>query len=570
MQQDNNNIENKLRQLDGQQLPDLSHMDEHWQKMQAMLQPNAPASKWSVNNKGKLIGGGIAGIAIIVLCFLGYQKFNTNKNFNKKNNQTEITKADDLSDTTTKIKADTIVKLVVSNVELNKYSYLNRPIAITTYDNGIVDPPPIDSSVKSSSVPENKIERVSLLDELKNQLAKEPQLFIINNTKDTLLTATEGTAVLIPANSLGGGTEVEVRLTEYYKRSDIIENYLSTTSNGDQLVTGGMIHITATYKGSEVKVNNNLPLTLFMPDTSSINMTGMELFNGDKKDNTLNWIAQGRNFSRTQLVNEVRVLNVTDQPYKTKQKRKGEIGYFVTGDSLKMTKAALKKMLKQKYGYYKVKLRSNIKNLFKNENGDRAFDHQYGENIGDSMWVEKGYADKYKLQATASRQIVRKIGSLFNGVNDNGITSAIQNKFNGGLVLPGNNQSAQIIKNIQEKYHLNITQLGWINCDRFYYDSRKKIPYYTDLGDDAQNYYTMLVFDNINSMIAGEYSGSKVVFRNIPVGEPVKIISIGINKEGEKVYSVTTAVTSEQELKGIKYELASVEDIKRSLSKLDQ
>ncbi|MEI9957198.1 MAG: hypothetical protein WDM90_13055 [Ferruginibacter sp.] len=40
MQQDNNHIENKLRQLENQQLPDLSAMDAHWQQMQAALAPN--------------------------------------------------------------------------------------------------------------------------------------------------------------------------------------------------------------------------------------------------------------------------------------------------------------------------------------------------------------------------------------------------------------------------------------------------------------------------------------------------------------------------------------------------
>lgn len=567
MQQDNNNTENKLRQLDSQQLPDLSHMDEHWQKMQAMLQPNAPASKWSLNNKGKLIGGSIIGIVIFVLCFLGYQKFNADKSVNNIQAQPKIIVVDKLTDTGSSIKNDTTIISLLPPPPVDGMPGVKTWVNYAHRDDDNVIYGIGDTVSTPNPLIKNRADNILLLDQLKKQLTKEPQLFIINNSRDTLLAAAEGTAILIPANSLGGGTEVEVRLTEYYKRSDIIANQLSTTSNGDQLVTGGMIHITATYKGNEIKVNNNLPLTLFMPDTSSINMTGMELFNGDKNDKSINWVPQNRNFSRTALITQVRVLNITDQPYKTKQKPKGEIGYFITGDSLKMTKAELKKMLKEKYGYYKIKLRSNIKNLFKNDNGDRAFDHQYGENIGDSIWVEKGYADKYKLQGTATRQIIRKTSS--DGLWNNGVTNAIQNKLNGGLVLPGNDQSAIIIKNISEKYHLNITQLGWINCDRFYYDSRKKIPYYTDLGDDAQNYYTMLVFDNINSMIAGEYTGSKVVFRNIPVGEPVKIISIGINKEGEKVYSVTAAVTSEQEVKSIQYELASLEEIKRSLGKLD-
>ena len=49
MQQDNNDIENKLRQLENQQLPDLSNMDKHWQATQQLLKDSeSPSEKNSV------------------------------------------------------------------------------------------------------------------------------------------------------------------------------------------------------------------------------------------------------------------------------------------------------------------------------------------------------------------------------------------------------------------------------------------------------------------------------------------------------------------------------------------
>lgn len=62
----------------------------------------------------------------------------------------------------------------------------------------------------------------------------------------------------------------------------------------------------------------------------------------------------------------------------------------------------------------------------------------------------------------------------------------------------------------------------------------------------------------------------KWLSQNIPIGEPVKIISIGISKQGETVYSVTHTTTSEQELKGLQFQTTSVPDLKASLSKLDK
>ena len=49
MQQDKNNIENKLRQLENQQLPDLSQMDGHWKAMGQLLSPGADVPKVSGN-----------------------------------------------------------------------------------------------------------------------------------------------------------------------------------------------------------------------------------------------------------------------------------------------------------------------------------------------------------------------------------------------------------------------------------------------------------------------------------------------------------------------------------------
>ena len=83
------------------------------------------------------------------------------------------------------------------------------------------------------------------------------------------------------------------------------------------------------------------------------------------------------------------------------------------------------------------------------------------------------------------------------------------------------------------------------------------------------NYYTMLVFDKLNSMMTGFVNGNEVAFQNIPLGEPVKVISIGINKKGETIYSVTHTTTSEEVLKGLQFQTTSAPDLKASLSKID-
>ena len=70
-------------------------------------------------------------------------------------------------------------------------------------------------------------------------------------SRDTVIEASEGTTMEIPANAFViKGTEelaknVNLQLSEYYSTSDILLANLSTTSNGHMLETAGMLHITA-------------------------------------------------------------------------------------------------------------------------------------------------------------------------------------------------------------------------------------------------------------------------------------------------------------------------------------
>ena len=67
MQQYNNDIENKLRQLENQQLPDLSAMDAHWKEMQTMLSPSIVVPrKNNLLKKYLLAAVSIAAVGLII------------------------------------------------------------------------------------------------------------------------------------------------------------------------------------------------------------------------------------------------------------------------------------------------------------------------------------------------------------------------------------------------------------------------------------------------------------------------------------------------------------------------
>jgi hypothetical protein len=69
MQQDNNHIENKLRQLENQQLPDLSAMDVHWKEMKNLVQSYLPKAKPLIpKNIFWMIGAAcLVGVVLLIL-----------------------------------------------------------------------------------------------------------------------------------------------------------------------------------------------------------------------------------------------------------------------------------------------------------------------------------------------------------------------------------------------------------------------------------------------------------------------------------------------------------------------
>ena len=72
-----NDIDKKLKQLEQQSLPDLSHQDEHWKKMQGLIDQN-PSDRKSFSDRNPWIW--IAGSLLLTgLVYVGNQFFQNKK-----------------------------------------------------------------------------------------------------------------------------------------------------------------------------------------------------------------------------------------------------------------------------------------------------------------------------------------------------------------------------------------------------------------------------------------------------------------------------------------------------------
>jgi hypothetical protein len=124
------------------------------------------------------------------------------------------------------------------------------------------------------------------------------------------------------------------------------------------------------------------------------------------------------------------------------------------------------------------------------------------------------------------------------------------------------------MNSLAKRFSVDIRSLGWINCDRFYNNNNPRIDYYVDLKDTATNYYTLLVFDNIRSMIQGRAYGNKVIFSAMPEGESAKVISIGI-QNGKTVAAMETVKLSRTTLTGLKFEETNPPVFRQQAASLD-
>ena len=600
MHSDNKHTDKKLQELENLSLPDLSKMDEHWQQMKTSLQPaSRPSSKpgqfkklfrWMV--AAVLFGG----VAVVAYQFI-YPNKAGKKQVSDKQGQTAIVNVTP-KDSIPIIKSVPLKEDIRDTIILKATIVSEKPGPVKIITLKAVKQQPASGQLMLKAKPDEKKDTAYFIKPVPDnqstaslakffkQLEKQSQQFIINNKKDTLIEGEDGTTLLIPANTFDSKGEVVITLKEFYSYEDIITNKLTTTSNGEQLITGGMIHLIATIDGKEVDIQPGKSIRWFIPDTTK-EMSQMQLFTASPikpsssslrtlKDITpffdttisynedtasgnydvlsrnydvLNWIPQNRTFMGGSLRTSVKVLNLKNEPMKIRHKKSGDVGIFLIADKPRISAEELQAQLKEKYDYSKVKIKKRRQDnffgrLFAGPIWRRL---ESTSNIGDSAWISLEQAKRYNLQATdTSRSIQNRIGSV------NGL---YQTKTFTGINMD----------NLAKKFSVDIRNLGWVNCDRFINNKGPRIDYYVDLKDTAANYYTILVFDNIRSMIQGAAIGNRVVFPSMPQGLSAKVISIGI-QNNKTVAAMEPVKISSDVLSGLKFEdtspVAFKEDVK--------
>jgi hypothetical protein len=128
----------------------------------------------------------------------------------------------------------------------------------------------------------------------------KPQYFAVYLRSGNIITGREGTVIMFTDNCFehldGRRVECEVviiELREYFRNSSMLAQQLTTGSNGQPLITGGMLSIKISCNGEQLKVKENKTFEVRMP--AWLENKGMQVFAGNQ-DGT-NWDQTGRNIS---------------------------------------------------------------------------------------------------------------------------------------------------------------------------------------------------------------------------------------------------------------------------------
>ncbi len=425
---------------------------------------------------------------------------------------------------------------------------------------------PVDDNAKDEGKAKNRRVEVKIIvqlpptiqfddiQELYKQLEQKKQTFCIDPNRDTIIALDQGTIIAIQAGTFVNQKGcVTISAKEVYKKSDMLLENLSTTSNGKMLESGGMIYIEAT-NSSGKPVNPKKEMAIFLPTTDYKN--DMKLFKGNRDPHqAMNWTGiDARILPFNQFGLDYNCNDYWDIR-KCGQRcgffcRIGRIDEAIIGISNPNQKASNKTFrscqrdIRKNRSNRKLNkdLMSKCDSLFKLMDKYGVSNYQdlqlkMNKKLMDSL----GLTTLAELRAELEKQRIRALESdIVDGKSD-----------------------AQTLS----YYSFQTKQMGWINCDRFANEPGKKINMLTTeiIRSDKD---CKLVFDKIKSVMSPSYTDRTLYrFDNIPENAPVHLVFL--RYEGKKIYLSVIETKVQEKAPEPNYKEVTLEELKEAFKQFD-
>ncbi|MGC4041777.1 MAG: energy transducer TonB [Flavobacterium sp.] len=425
----------------------------------------------------------------------------------------------------------------------------NIPVAIDSANTA-------ETAIDKDNLDENK----KLLLDFYRKNEKKPQVFLINNNKDTTIVCTEKTRIKISANSFAfaDGSEASGKIAfsvkEFYRISDILLAKLSTTSNGNLLETGGMLHIVATSNDKPCGLKRNKKIIIEFPRKEE--KKDMQLFTGRWSNETTDWQLIQNSIDMNQTFTNANVDVVPDFPGGMKKLYEFISRNINLDEEMKSG---------QIYTSFVIDREGNATNVKILRGLGKSIDAEVLRVMKKIPKFIPGKKDGIAVNVTYNLPI-RITGP---GPEEIDNSQQTRSEFKKQFEQDYNKDNFQEAGADQLTYYMfSSSSLGYINCDRFLNSNSNKIDYAFNFKDDSQTSVYM-IFHSMKSILTQFSNNSGVAFKNIPSNQKVSVFAIKYFN-GKPFLGTMEDVTSAKQIDNLSFRPTTLETIKTEMKKLDR
>ncbi|MEM0997702.1 MAG: hypothetical protein AAGN35_11500 [Bacteroidota bacterium] len=405
----------------------------------------------------------------------------------------------------------------------------------------------------------------------------------INPHQPNVLIGEEGTEMLIPEDAFVKQDnrpvegEVLVVFSEYFDQADLIAANLPTVSNGRLLESGGVIHLEALADGEPLKLAAGKSILVNFPGGAA---DGMQLFSGEyDAQGVMNWVPlsdQPQHLSATTLGGKIAP--------------NGPLPLF--SDYGPVDAVTLKFRDKPEFtapGYIYAMLEKN----YTCRGRDAIYLEIFVDAAGRPTQVNSLTGRNNCLRQAVEEAVQtlvfdpKSLGGaekFFFQVRPEalGFAKGTENRFESirgrELAVGGAEIEATMAKYMEREKARNfvknafaVTQMGFINCDRFASSPRPTVASTIELSDVhlSMNSKVFLVFDGMNSVMEGRPEARGTFrFSGIPIGKSVTVVAMAYDPAVGPYLSTKKAVTTQGSMGTLDYQQVSEARLMRELARL--
>jgi len=449
-----------------------------------------------------------------------------------------------------------LLLLVVSCKDQNKTE--STEVAKPIVNESIAQQTKIEEAPKNSSAKKSKITirtvRKEEISEASNFLLfdKAPQSYTIDQDRDTTLYCIEGTKIKIQKRSFvfddnnNEPSQVTINIKEYYKTDDIIFADLSTRSGDSILETGGMIFLEVVSEKRKCKLKEDSQFEISFPYETR--KEDMQLFTGAFKDGKIDWISQSSGVPGRESVVEAAEFPGGPNMWVQLLNR-----YLVYPDSL------------ADVGTFKLIVRfcidtsGNTKYRGIVNSSPKVFDKIVSDAFSRMPKWKPEIRNGVPVEASFTQTIY-----FYSGIEGEKTYDSFYRSDFEARVSDSNINNLQVIE--ITRYIFSSSNLGWINCDRFYRIESPKTDLFIKAGT-YPNADVKIVFHSFKGILEGEKTSLGHVFKGIPPGEKITVLAIA--KQKDKNFISLSESTTNSSINELVFEQVTMDVLKQKVARLN-